>query len=573
MRYMVFLFVLACAARPAVAGGVESSWFEPVLTENNDPACGELLKDARKKFLSDSTFHEAYGVRGHGYLKTGTILDWQIIGGESPREVIAFGKTYYLDYMKHGGCGGACETNQPLVSDKPFPKPRDFAYLQALAKNAPPAVSYSYTIARASEDGVYLFAVANTAEFKDQILIYRLAREGRWAPACKISTAPENLPQLADERLMKSLESLRQTVVGGLMRGAGDCGSMQTHWRWANGVSNALRTVLYRPWVLRERNPGADVDGSYNNDMKYLEQWSLLGISEYDAFQVFREQLHKATNQLAVFFHEVNGWPLDAATTMASGALKGAVSTGIRFYMYDPQFAQGEEAIRRAILEKRDIQVVRNITFDAANLNARTSRWGGGPDSRETVLSVAIEYPEALRFLLDKGVNPNHVNDFGKTPLMYAAQYNQIESARLLIKQGSDVNAVTTKPSDSCYYTLRTFNMTPLHYAVRYASPDLIRLLLDSGAQPSVKAENHHHYPMVKETPLDWLHRYTDADAAEKNPNISDAQVAEIEKWLVPLTQEQVVGKAADYILKVEAAYRKGNVFQAYRDASLARQQ
>lgn len=535
MRYLISMFVLAFTASSAFADSIESSWFEPLLTENKDPACVELLKDSRKKFLSDSTFYEAYGVSGYGYSESGTILDWQIIGGASPLEVTAFGKTYYLDYLNHRGCGGACETNQPLVSDKPFPKPRVLDFLQALAKNAPPAVSYDYTIARASENGVYLFAVASTEEFKDQILIYRLAREGRWAPACKISTAPENFPQRVDERLIKSLESLRQTV-GALMRGAGDCGSMQTHWRWVDDVGNALRTVLHRPWVLREREPGADADGSYNNDMKYLKQWSLLGISEYGAFQQFQEQLRNTTNQLAAFLHEANGWPLDTATMMASDALKGAVSTGIRFYMYDPQFAHGEESIRQAILEKRDIEAVRRITFDAANLDAMTNP-DGGPESHETILSIAMEYPEALGLLLDKGVNPNHVNDFGKTPLMYATQYNQLESARLLIKQGADVNAVTTKPSDSCYYTLNTFNMTTLHYAVRYASPELIRLLLDSGAQPFVKADNYNHYPMTTETPLDWLRRYTGVDAVEKNPNISDAQAAEIERWLAQLSQ------------------------------------
>ena len=572
MRYLICLFVLAYATGPVVADDVLSSWFEPVLTKNNDPACEVLLKDAQKKFFSDTPFHKAYGVRGYGYSQTGTILDWEIIGGASPGEVTAYGKTYYLDRLNHPGCGGACEATQPLVSDKPFPKPRDYRYLQTLAENAPPAASYSYMIARASEDAVYLFVVGSTAGFKNQILIYRLAREGHWAPACTISTAPEVLSQNASEKLIKSLESLQYVVDGGLMRGAGSCGSMKTHWRWKGQVRDALQAVLYRPWSLREKNPNADTDGSYNNDMKFLQQWSLLGVSEYNAFQQFQEKLRETTNQLAVFFHEVNGWPLDTAKIMASDALKGAVSTGVRFYMYDPAFAEGEAAIRRAMLEKRDIQEVRGISFNIKNIDDKLSHWGGAPETRETILSIAIEYPEALGFLLEKGIDPNHVNDFGKTPLMYAAQYNQLESAKLLIKHGADVNAVTVKPGDNCYYTLSTFNMTPLHYAVRYASSDLIRLLLDSGAQPFIKTDNSRRYPPTRETPLDWLHRYTGTDVEERNPNLNDRQVAEIEKWLMPLTPEQAIEKATDYVLKAEANYQKGNVVQAYRDASLARQ-
>ncbi len=572
MRYLILVFVLACETTAAVADVMDSIWFEPVLAENNDPACEGLLMDARKKFLTDSSFDKAYGVRGQGYSQNGNILDWKLIGGVSSSEVTAFGRTYYLDYYTHPGCGGACERNQPLVSDKPFPKPRDYGYLHTLAENAPPAVSYNYTIARASEDGVYLFAVGSTAGFEDKILIYRLAREGRWAPACTISTAPANLSQKASEKLISSLESLRQVVDSGLMRGAGSCGSMHTHWRWKGYVRHALQTVLYRPWVLRESNSGADVDGSYNNDMKYLEQWSLLGLSEYSAFQQFQEQLREATEQLTAFFQEVNGWPLDTARTMASDALKGAVSTGIRFYMYDPQFAQGEEAVRRAILEKQDIQTVRSLSFDSENIDALAGSWGYPPESNETVLSVAVEYPKALGFLLDKGVHPDHANEFGKTPLMYAAQYNQVDSAKLLLEHGADVNAVTTKPLDGCYYTLTTYNMTALHYAVRYASPKMIRFLLDSGAEPLIKVENQNQYPKARKTPLDWLRLYTGVDAEERNPNVPEARVAEIEQWLTPLTPEQAIGKAADYVVKAEADYQKGNLVQAYRQASLARQ-
>ncbi|MEO5338741.1 MAG: ankyrin repeat domain-containing protein [Magnetospirillum sp. WYHS-4] len=306
--------------------------------------------------------------------------------------------------------------------------------------------------------------------------------------------------------------------------------------------------------------------------MKNLEQWSLLGISEYRAFHQFQEQLRATTGQLAAFFHRANGWAPDAATKLASDALKGAVSLGIRFYQYNPSFATGEQALRKAILEKRDIDFVRAIPFDGEQLDAKTNLWGGGPGSRETILSIAIGHPEALSFLLRSGVNPNHANDFGKTALMHAAQHNQIEAARLLIEQGADVNAVTIRPANNCYYTLQTFNVTPLHYAVRNASPELIRLLLDSGAQAFVTAKNHRSYPMAEETPLDWLHRYTAPAAAEKNPNIPEERIAEIEKWLAPLPPEQRAETAAGYVIKAEAAYRKGDVAQAYLAISLARQ-
>lgn len=567
MRRLIGTILLLCVMTPALAKGVDvqTSWFKPLLTENNDPVCESLLGDVRQKFFSDTSFFEAYGIQGHGYLQTGEILDWEIEAGLGSSEITAYGKTYYLDYLRHPGCGGACETNQPLVPDKPFPEQGDYAYRQTLATVAPPADSYEYTIARRIRDEVYLFVVETTGR---SISIYRLAREGRWQPACRVATAPEHMTEAApvkNDKVVDSLQALQQKVLG-LMRGAGDCGSMATHWRWQGDVRSALQTVLYRPWALRERETGPDDDGSYENDMSNLEQWSLLGTSEYRSFQEFKAQMAETTRQLAAFYQKANGWPQEMSTKMATDALKGAVSVGVRFYMYDPQFAQGEEAIRKAILEKRKMKDIRAIKFDAQSIDAQLEQWGGDPGSHESVLSIAVDYPEALGFLLQSSVPNDHVNDFGKTPLMYAVQNNQIEAAKLLIKAGADVNAVTTKPSDTCYYTLQTFNVTPLHYAARYASAEMIKLLLDSGAQPFIKADHQ----MVEESPLDWLRRYTAANAVEKNPNIPDKQVGEIEKWLALQTGEQAEEMASAYVLKAESSYQKGDVVHAYRDISLA---
>lgn len=566
-RLMGTIFLLGIMTTASADGvDVQNSWFKPVLTENNDPVCESLLRDVQQKFLSDTSFGEAYGIRGHGYAKTGEILDWEIEAGLGSGEITAYGKTYYLDYLRHPGCGGACETNQPLVSDKPFPDHNDYAYRNALASDAPPADSYDYAIARRTPNDVYLLVVENTGR---RISIYRLAREGRWQPACKIATAPEHVTEAAqvkDDKVVDSLQALRQKVLG-LMGGAGDCGSMATHWRWQGDVRDALQTVLYRPWALREREAGPDADGSYENDLSNLEQWSLLGTSEYKAFRDFKSQLTDTTKHLAAFYQKANGWPEVVSKQMAEDTLKGAVSMGIRFYMFDPYFVQGEEELRRAILEKYQMRDIHAIKFDAQDVDDPLNELGEDPSTHESILNIAVDYPEALGFLLQSGVANDHVNDFGKTPLMYAVQNNQIEAAKLLIKAGADTNAVTTKPSNTCYYTLQTFNVTPLHYAVRNASAEMIKLLLNSGAQPFIKTTG---YSMAEESPLDWLHRYTAADAAEKNPNFSAAQLGEIEKMLAPPTDGQAVEIANAYVLKAESSNQKGDVTNAYREISLA---
>lgn len=571
MRRLMGAILLLVIMTTALADSfdVKKSWFKPVLVENKDSACESLLVDSQQKFLSDISFNEAYGVQGHGYLKSGKILDWEIVSGAGSGEITVYGKTYYLDSLRYPGCGGACERYQPLVSDKPFPDDSDYVYREKLAATAPPADSYEYTIARRSADEVYLLVVAATGS---GISIYRLAKEGRWHTACKIATAPEDMTKIApvvDGTIGDSLQKMQARVFG-LMHGAGDCGTMGTHWRWQGDVHNALQTVLYRPWALRERENGPDPTGNYKNDMIFLKKWSLLGIAEYKAFQEFQAQLSETTQKLAVFYQKINGWSKEDAKKMADEALKGAVSMGIRFYMFDPEFVEGEEALRTAILEKRKMEDIRAIRFDAQRIDSQLNQWASYPASHESVLSIAVDYPEALRFLLQSGVANDHVNDFGKTPLMYAVQNNQIEAAKLLIKAGADVNAVTTKPYDTCYYTLQTFNVTPLHYAVRNASAETVKLLLDSGAQPFINAENHHNYPMVREYPLDWLHSYTATDSKERNPNIPDEQIREVEKWLALPTEQQATDLANNYVRKAESSYKKGDVARAYREISLA---
>lgn len=208
--------------------------------------------------------------------------------------------------------------------------------------------------------------------------------------------------------------------------------------------------------------------------------------------------------------------------------------------MYEPKFVLGEERIREAILEKREINEVQAIFFDIKKVDSGFPSYGDLlPEGRESILSIAVDYPEALQYLLEKGIDPNKENGFGKTPLMYAVQRNQEDSVKVLLKSGADSSAETIEPSSKCYYTLQTFKMTPLHYAVRYASPAIIKLLLDSGASPQAKAENHHKYKMVEETPLDWFKRYTSKDAPERNPNIPVDKISEVEGWLQPKNTEK----------------------------------
>ncbi|MDI3282650.1 ankyrin repeat domain-containing protein [Polyangium sp. 15x6] len=80
---------------------------------------------------------------------------------------------------------------------------------------------------------------------------------------------------------------------------------------------------------------------------------------------------------------------------------------------------------------------------------------------------------------LDLVVDPNAPNDFGKTPLMAAAQQNRVESARILLQRGAAVDRTTFQTTEPL---LGHDARTALMYAAARGSLPMIRLLLDAGA-------------------------------------------------------------------------------------------
>lgn len=108
------------------------------------------------------------------------------------------------------------------------------------------------------------------------------------------------------------------------------------------------------------------------------------------------------------------------------------------------------------------------------------------------ILPAVITRPEMLEIVLGAGIDANTpTNYFGKTALMYAAQTGNIETARLLIAAGADVNARTDShgagiPFFGCGELARD-RRSALMYAAENAGEDLIQLLIEAGADTSAE--------------------------------------------------------------------------------------
>jgi hypothetical protein len=121
----------------------------------------------------------------------------------------------------------------------------------------------------------------------------------------------------------------------------------------------------------------------------------------------------------------------------------------------------------------------------------------------------------------------NQVNDFGKTPLMTAAQFGLADSAGYLLTHGADVNAVIPAKAP-----LQAVHRTALHYAAASRSLPMIRLLVTHGADIHAKdsaGENADYFFGSKDavgqhTPLDY---FEGNGPVEKSNSLSDEDKAE----------------------------------------------
>jgi ankyrin repeat protein len=114
----------------------------------------------------------------------------------------------------------------------------------------------------------------------------------------------------------------------------------------------------------------------------------------------------------------------------------------------------------------------------------------------DPLIHVAVLNPDVLPVLwelfpqplenaksLDIEVDPNTPNHFGKTPLMVAAQQNQLKSAKLLLDRGASLERTTFKKGDAMGDPeLAHDARTALMYAAARGSLEMIRLLVDRGA-------------------------------------------------------------------------------------------
>jgi ankyrin repeat protein len=116
------------------------------------------------------------------------------------------------------------------------------------------------------------------------------------------------------------------------------------------------------------------------------------------------------------------------------------------------------------------------------------------PDLSKWGARYYFKHYETARFLLEHGMNPNHMNWRGFTLLHDMAFTGNIQKAGLLLDHGADINAI-----DDDYQS------TPLGYAAHWGKREMAAFLLERGADANKSGA-------AWATPLAWAHRKGHSD-------------------------------------------------------------
>ena len=93
------------------------------------------------------------------------------------------------------------------------------------------------------------------------------------------------------------------------------------------------------------------------------------------------------------------------------------------------------------------------------------------PDMTKWCREYYFKHYDTAAFLIDRGMNPNHMNCDRTTLLHGMAQLGDVRRATLLLDHGAAIDAVDEE-----------FRSTPLGLAARWGHLKMVRFLLDRGA-------------------------------------------------------------------------------------------
>lgn len=504
---MKALFITLLVLLPALAHSIEpfsteNSWYKPEIVESDDSEfCKELETDVTNHFSTNSL----NSFLGWGYPvgtnkdKNGIFetLQFQDLTHVLPhltsntgvyRATVNGIDTIYSLKENHRSSGHAYfhlsgisfeEAKTKLNQDNI----RSFIY--GYEHKIYPEKRYGQPYIRLVKSKEKFYLIAENYD-GNEITSFEFTTNSELKKVCTISTKPSS--KLLDEKRknLTKLSALRGSASQFLAGSGGkeSCGTLNSHYYRGKNMAQTFSLSLYRPWAVSQNKQTLN---NFNQLQESLLHWKSLGLWNHEIYSRYESHYSSAIKELSVFYQSEFGLKGKDASSASKALIQWALLQGLSGGINK----NSNFKLANAIMDNTSLDKIKLLYIDD---------YAGENGYKESILSASIKRPEVINFLLHKGVSPNHQNVFGKTPLMYAVQYNQLDTVKHLLDSKADINTKThiVDGWERCKYTIKRHNVTALHYAVRYSSYELIDLLIQSGAE--IYAEDSDDL-----TPLDWL--------------------------------------------------------------------
>jgi uncharacterized protein len=344
----------------------------------------------------------------------------------------------------------------------------------------------------------YLLEEGAAWEDAAEATLYRLKAVGKPEPICSVQRRPGAMADWQSRAGMTELFSRLDAMAGG----AADCGTLNAAGRLAHDAWRIRTRALLRPWATSDQpyNDRKTVDG-------WLASWATEGLRNWNLYGEFEAAEVHAVRSLASWYGDEFG------LADAEGEARRVIELVIRGnFTFPAREAARPSPLAAALLKGAPVADVAPLLI-GADLGQPKREDEVGSDAP---LALAVLHPHLVRALLDAGAPANSSNAFGKTPLMYAAQFDSAEAVRMLLAAGAEVNA-RTRQAFGCALYVATGDRTPLHYAAENAALEVIRLLVEAGADIAARVTNGNRKPGEPgETPIDYLARNTRLSDADR---------------------------------------------------------
>lgn len=284
--------------------------------------------------------------------------------------------------------------------------------------------------------------------------------------------------------------------------------------------NSAIMLVLHDLKVPLPENYNPD-----NANLGVLYHFSLQGIWEKQQYQKTLRLRQKAQQGLANYYQKIKKIPLKTAQNLAAHYTEHLANTFISAncsrdcwglgqvddflkngnlpdnpdFNYEEilkvQHVNKEQAkpeilaylLKLAIVNNYSIRDIETIIDTGANLK--------NPKLDDNALMNSVTRPDILQLLIKKGANVNAQNSFGKTALMYAIQYGNLNVVKILLDNKADVNLATFNNESAVGDAMPAAGYrTPLMYAAWHADAEVLNYLLAHGADPNAKDTDGHDY-------------------------------------------------------------------------------